>query len=56
MVCMNSGMSTADGAGLGTLGFTRKVAEEMTKAVGFDDFSQLDIDSPMNNYYLLKKA
>lgn len=56
MVCMNSGMSTADGAGLGTLGFTRNLAEEMTRAAGFDDFSQLDIDSPMNNYYLLKKV
>ena len=56
MVCMNSGLSTEDGAGLGTLGFTRNLAEQMTLAAGFDEFSQLDIDSPMNNYYLLKKA
>ena len=39
-----------------TLGFTRNLAEQMTLAAGFDEFSQLDIDSPMNNYYLLKKA
>jgi hypothetical protein len=56
MVCMNSGMSTEDGAGLGTLGFTRNLAEQMTKVAGFDDFCQLDIESPMNSYYLLKKA
>jgi len=55
MVCMNSGMSTADGAGLGTLGFTRNLAEQMTRAAGFSEFLQLDIESPMNNYYLLKK-
>ena len=56
MVCMNSGMSTADGAGVGYSRIYRKVAEEMTKAAGFDDFSQLDIDSPMNNYYLLRES
>ncbi len=56
MVCMNSGLSTRDGAGLGTLGFTRNLAEQMTLAAGFAEFSQLAIDSPMNNYYLLKKA
>ena len=56
MVCMNSGMSTEDGAGLGTLGFTRNLAEQMTMAAGFSEFLQLDIESPMNNYYLLKKS
>ena len=56
MVCMNSGMSTEDGAGLGTLGFTRNLAEQMTMAAGFSEFFQLDIESPMNNYYLLKKS
>lgn len=55
MVCMNSGMSTEDGAGLGTLGFTRGVAEQMTAAAGFGDFKQLEIDNPLNNYYLLAK-
>jgi hypothetical protein len=53
---MNSGLSTEDGAGLGTLGFTRSLAEKMTMAAGFEAFTQLDIDSPMNNYYLLKKT
>ncbi len=54
-VCMNSGLSTADGAGLGTLGFTEQVAREMTAASGFSGFAKLDVENPMNNYYLLSK-
>ncbi len=55
MVCMNSGLSEPDGAGLGTLGFTRNLAEKMGKESGFSSFEQLEVDSPLNNYYLLKK-
>ena len=55
MVCMNSGMSAADGAGLGTLGFTHDLAKEMTAAAGFTGFSQLPFENTMNNYYLLSK-
>lgn len=55
MVCMNSGLSTPDGAGLGTLGFTEGVAREMTGAAGFVDFERLDVDNPMNSYYVLRK-
>ena len=54
-VCMNSGLSTADGAGLGTLGFTEQLAREMTARSGFKDFQLLNIENPMNNYYLLNK-
>jgi 2-polyprenyl-3-methyl-5-hydroxy-6-metoxy-1,4-benzoquinol methylase len=54
-VCMNSGLSTADGAGLGTLGFTHQVAETMTQQAGFREFQLLDIENPMNNYYLMGK-
>ena len=52
---MNSGLSTADGAGLGTLGFTEQLAREMTARSGFQDFQLLNIENPMNNYYLLNK-
>lgn len=55
MVCMSSGMSTTDGAGLGTLGFTEGVARQMTAAAGFQQFEKLDVDNPMNSYYVLKK-
>lgn len=55
MVCMNSGMSTEDGAGLGTLGFTREVAQQMSSEAGFTGFEQLDVDNPLNNYYVMRK-
>ena len=54
-ICMSSGLSTADGAGLGTLGFTEKLAEEMTQNAGFSGFKNLEVDTPLNNYYLLTK-
>ena len=54
-VCMNSGLSAADGAGLGTLGFTQQVAKTMTQQAGFREFQLLDIENPMNNYYLMGK-
>jgi hypothetical protein len=52
---MNSGLSTADGAGLGALGFTEPMAREMTAQAGFREFELLAIENPMNNYYLLGK-
>lgn len=56
VVCMSSSLSTPDGAGLGTLGFTENLAREMTAAAGFAGFQKLDVDNPMNNYYVLSKA
>ncbi|MFU8814409.1 MAG: class I SAM-dependent methyltransferase [Pseudomonadales bacterium] len=55
MVCMSSAMSSADGAGLGTLGFNEAVAREMTREAGFTRFRRLDHDNPMNNYYEVRK-
>ena len=55
MVCMSSSLSTADGAGLGTLGFNEEVAREMTGNAGFGRFQRLDFDNPMNNYYEVRK-
>ena len=53
MVCMSSGLSTPEGAGLGTLGFTQALARTMTAEAGFSRFEHLPVDNPMNNYYLL---
>lgn len=55
MVCMNSAMSTPDGAGLGTLGFTENLARKMTATAGFTGFERLEVDNPLNNYYVLNK-
>ena len=52
MYCMSSAMSEPGGAGLGTMGLTIGVFEEMTGAAGFTGFEtrEFDID-PMNRYY-----
>ncbi len=55
MVCMASGLSKADGAGLGTLGFNEPTAREMTRAAGFTRFRQLDYDNPFNSYYEIRR-
>ena len=49
--CMSSALSEAGGAGLGTLGFTPAVAEEMIRAAGFTSFRIHDFDDPANLYY-----
>ncbi|MEE3328789.1 MAG: class I SAM-dependent methyltransferase [Myxococcota bacterium] len=49
--CMSSALSEPDGAGLGTLGFNPRVAEDMTRAAGFTRFKLHDIDDPSNLYY-----
>ena len=52
-ICMSSGLSTADGAGLDTLGFTEALAEKMMTNADFSEFANLKVD--MNNYYLATK-
>ena len=49
--CMSSALSEPGGAGLGTLGFTPAVAEEMVRAAGFTSFRTHDFDDPANLYY-----
>jgi 2-polyprenyl-3-methyl-5-hydroxy-6-metoxy-1,4-benzoquinol methylase len=51
MSCMSSAMSTADGAGLGTLGFNPEVAGTMCKEAGFTRFQMHDFKDPGNLYY-----
>jgi 2-polyprenyl-3-methyl-5-hydroxy-6-metoxy-1,4-benzoquinol methylase len=51
LTCMSSGLSTPDGAGLGTLGFSEPVARQMTAAAGFTRFQRHDLDNPVNAYY-----
>ncbi len=51
MSCMSSAMSTADGAGLGTLGFNPEVAEAMCRKAGFTRFEMHDFKDPGNLYY-----
>src|SRR5256885_706922 len=49
--CMSSALSEPGGAGLGTLGFPREVAERMTRDAGFTRFAVHDFGDPANLYY-----
>ena len=52
--CMSSAMSTPDGAGLGTLGFSASTAEAMAKSAGFSQFKRLDVDHSINAFYEIR--
>lgn len=49
--CMSSAMSEPGGAGLGTLGFSPPVAQDMCRTAGFTRFQQHDFQDPANLYY-----
>jgi 2-polyprenyl-3-methyl-5-hydroxy-6-metoxy-1,4-benzoquinol methylase len=49
--CMSSALSEPGGAGLGTLGFSRQLAEQMCADAGFSRFRVHDFDDPANLYY-----
>ena len=52
MYCMSSAMSEPGGAGLGTLGLTIGVFEEMARAAGFEGFETREFDvDPVNRFY-----
>ena len=52
--CMSSALSTNDGAGLGTLGFSAKTAEAMANAAGFTQFRRLDVEHAVNAFYEIR--
>lgn len=49
--CMSSAMSTPDGAGLGTMGFSAETAEEMSRQAGFTRFRMLDYEEDLMNAF-----
>ena len=52
LYCMSSAMSEPGGAGLGTLGLSVGVFEEMTQAAGFERFETREFDvDPVNRFY-----
>jgi 2-polyprenyl-3-methyl-5-hydroxy-6-metoxy-1,4-benzoquinol methylase len=51
LVCMSAGLSTPDGAGLGTLGFHQEKAREMTRANGFTRFTEVPFDGDAFNAF-----
>ena len=49
--CMSSALSEPGGAGLGTLGLHRELAEAMCREAGFTRFTLHDFEDPANLYY-----
>ena len=51
LVCMSSGLSVPDGAGLGTLGFHEQKAREMSEAEGFSRFRLVEYEGDQFNAF-----
>ena len=52
--CMSSALSEPGGAGLGTLGLPEALARRMTREAGFTRFETLDLDHPVNAFYVVR--
>jgi hypothetical protein len=51
---MSSSLSEPGGAGLGTLGFSENRARNMLAEAGFSHFERLDVDHPVNAFYVVR--
>ena len=54
MTCMSSALAEPGGAGLGTLGLHRELLREMTEKAGFTSLEDLEVDHPVNAFYLAR--
>src|SRR4030095_7591345 len=54
LACLSSALSEPGGAGLGTLGLSRDLAREMTRDAGFSRFQPLELDNPINAFYVVR--
>jgi 2-polyprenyl-3-methyl-5-hydroxy-6-metoxy-1,4-benzoquinol methylase len=52
--CMSSALSEPDGLGLGTLGLHEELARRMAAEAGFTRFERLDLDHPVNAFYVVR--
>lgn len=54
LTCMSSGLSEPGGLGLGTLGLHAELAERLARDAGFDRFEPLDLEHPVNAFYVAR--
>jgi SAM-dependent methyltransferase len=54
MSCMSSALSEPGGAGLGTLGLHRALAEKLAREAGFTRFEPLELGHPVNTFYVVR--
>lgn len=56
LTCMSSALAEPGGAGLGTLGLPEPRARELALAAGFARFERLDVEHPVNAFYVVRPA
>lgn len=54
LTCLSSALSSAGGAGLGTLGLPESVARSMTHDAGFSRFRRLPVEHAVNAFYEIR--
>jgi 2-polyprenyl-3-methyl-5-hydroxy-6-metoxy-1,4-benzoquinol methylase len=54
LTCMSSALSEPGGLGLGTLGLHPDLARRMSEEAGFTRFEALDLDHPVNAFYVVR--
>lgn len=52
--CLQSGLATADGWGLGNMGMSQSKLEELAEASGFEFVEPIDVSDPTSSYYLVR--
>lgn len=52
--CMSSALSEEGGLGLGTLGLHPELCERMAREAGFSSFETLELDHPVNAFYVVR--
>ncbi len=52
--CMSSALSEEGGLGLGTLGLHPELCERMVREAGFSHFEPLELDHPVNAFYIVR--
>ncbi len=54
LTCMSSALSEPGGAGLGTLGLPEALVRKMAREAGFTRFESLELDHPVNAFYVAR--
>lgn len=54
LTCLSSALSEPDGLGLGTLGLHEELARQLAAEAGFASFERLDLDHPINAFYVVR--
>jgi len=54
LTCLSSALSEPGGLGLGTLGLHEQLARQLAAEAGFGSFERLELDHPVNAFYVVR--